>query len=230
MISHKHKSVPLLLALLVFLTPVIIFSKLAGEVIEKDPILLDTTILKSIHEHASPFLNHLFLFITTLGSFKVIAPVTIALVLWFYYKNQRRSSLIIAFSVLGAATANFILKLLFTRSRPALWETLVKEPSYSFPSGHAMVSCALILSIIFIVWQTKYRFAALVAGSLLIVLIGLSRLYLGVHYPTDVIAGWSASIVWVIIVVTIAKRFSDRLHITDEDIQTDNVKQSQTKS
>ena len=110
----------------------------------------------------------------------------------------------------GAAVANLVLKLLFHRDRPSLWHPSVVETSFSFPSGHAMLSAALILSIIFIVWKTRLRLASIVIGSILILLIGTSRLYLGVHYPSDVAAGWCASLAWIVVVVAVINQLAHR--------------------
>src|SRR3990167_6860759 len=107
----------------------------------------------------------------------------------------------------SAGLLNFGLKLLFGRSRPELWTHLVTESSYSFPSGHAMLSSALALALVSIFWGTKYRVTVAIGAALYIAMIGFTRLYLGVHYPSDIIAGWCASFAWVIIVTSIAHTF-----------------------
>ncbi len=208
----KHNILLLVAAFFIFWTPVIIFSKIAGEVIEKEPIGIDYTILHAIHDQATPLLDQAFIFITNLGSAETIIIVTLLIFAYLLYKRQRQNALILFASVSGAAVANLILKALFHRIRPSLWNLVITETGYSFPSGHAMLSSALILSIIFIIWKTRWRWPGLVAGVLLIGLIGLSRLYLGVHYPTDIIAGWSVSILWLLIVLVITKNLSIKLH------------------
>jgi undecaprenyl-diphosphatase len=125
-------------------------------------------------------------------------------------------ALILTFSIGGAALANAILKLLFQRDRPSLWYSAIVEHSYSFPSGHAMVSSALIVCVLLLVWQTKWRIPATIGGLFLIFMIGLSRLYMGVHYPTDVIAGWSVGILWSLTVYAVVKGISYRLRSRKE--------------
>lgn len=197
----NNKAFYLLILFVLFWTPVVVFSKIAGEIIEKQPIGIDISILNAIHQQATPFFDQFFLFITNMANVEVILPFTLVILAYFIYKKQRQNALILLSSVGGAAVANFVLKLLFHRNRPSLWHLLITETGYSFPSGHAMLSSALVLSIIFIIWKTRLRWPVLIIGIILVGLIGLSRVYLGVHYPTDVIAGWSVSLVWVIIVL-----------------------------
>lgn len=203
----RPKVVTLAAAVVVFWLPVVVFSKLAGEVFERRPILLDNRILHWIHAQSTPFLDSLFLFMTTLGNVEVILPVALLITLLLWYTRTAHSALIVFFSFFGAGTANFVLKLLFHRQRPSFWHSAITETGYSFPSGHAMLSSALALSVIAVFWNTRWRWLTISVAAPLTLLIGLSRLYMGVHYPTDIIAGWSASFVWVMIVVFVARRY-----------------------
>ena len=96
----------------------------------------------------------------------------------------------------GAAAINFLTKLIFHRVRPHLWPSLTPEADYSFPSGHALISLAVMVSLLLLAWPTRWRGPTLLAGGFFVLLVGLSRLYLGVHYPTDVLAGWAAGGAW----------------------------------
>ena len=212
----KYKTPQLIIAFILFWTPVIIFFRIAGEILEREPIGIDTTILNWIHSQATPTLNSIFFDITTLGNIEFVVPFTILLVALLLYNKHRRHAMIVFFGVGGAAAANLILKLLFERDRPTFWPSLITETGYSFPSGHAMVTAALILCIIAILWKTKWRVVAIILGAIIILLVGFSRLYLGVHYPSDVIAGWSASAVWVAIVLLLTKAASYELHKNDK--------------
>ncbi|MDB5160006.1 MAG: phosphoesterase, PA-phosphatase-like protein [Candidatus Saccharibacteria bacterium] len=211
----KYKTSQLIVALLLFWTPIIIFFRIAGEIAERQPIGLDTTILSWIHSQANPTLNWIFFDLTTIGNVEVILPITILLLALLLYKKHRRHAMLVFFGVGGAAVANFILKLLFHRDRPAFWQSLITETGYSFPSGHAMLTSALILCIVAILWKTKWRIISIVLGAILILSIGFSRLYLGVHYPTDIVAGWSVSVVWIAIVLLITKAASYEYHKND---------------
>ncbi|MDB5161813.1 MAG: acid phosphatase [Candidatus Saccharibacteria bacterium] len=205
-----YKTRHLFLAFILFWTPVIIFAKLAGEIVEKEPIGWDVSVLHWIHGFSTPLLDSIFFFFTTIGGIQVILPVTIATLAYLLYKKQRLNSLIILFGVGGAAVANGILKLIFHRDRPAFWHSLVTGTGYSFPSGHAMASSALVLCLVVILWDTRWRTLTIITGVILVFMVGLSRLYFGVHYPTDVVAGWSVSLIWIVIVASIAKGVSAR--------------------
>lgn len=193
-------------AFLVFWTPVIVFLKLAGEVVEKEQISFDIVILETIHTQANATWDALFFTVTTAGDVASIIVMTLVLLAYLYYRKRQRDIVILVASVGGAAVANIILKLLFQRARPSLWHSSVVETSFSFPSGHAMLSSALIFSVIVIAWKTRYRWVVVVGGALFVLLVGVSRLYFGVHYPSDIIAGWSVSMVWVFIVSLVILR------------------------
>lgn len=208
---RRYKTYQLVAAFVVFWTPVIVFSKLAGEILEREPIALDTAILQWIHATASPLLDGIFLFFTTAGDVEFILPITATIIAFLLYKKQRTNALIVAFGVGGAAVANLVLKELFHRDRPAFWQSLITETGYSFPSGHSMISAALIVCLVALLWTTRWRFVSIIIGGSVIVMVGLSRLYMGVHYPTDVVAGWSAGLVWALLVVVIVRDVSPKL-------------------
>lgn len=185
---------------LLFWTPVIIFSKLADDILEHESIFFDKAILEFVHSYSSQVLDNFFLLITNSGSPISLAIITFLICIFLFYKKFYRKLLILSSTVGGSAIANLILKLIFHRDRPSLWNPLIVENGYSFPSGHAMVSSAFAIGLIFILWETKYKWLSITLGAIFVFLIGLSRIYLGVHYPTDIIAGWCVSFVWGLIV------------------------------
>lgn len=208
----KNKPLKLLLASIIFWTPVIIFCKLAGDIIEKEPISFDVSILNFVHTFTSPINDVIFQSATNIAGATVIAFITVLLVIFFLYKNQRVNATILVAGMGGAVAANVILKLLFHRDRPSLWHPSVIETGFSFPSGHSMLSMALVLCIVLILWKTRYKWVAIISGALIVVVVGLSRLYLGVHYPSDVLAGWCVSTAWVLVVYFIIHEIRYRLH------------------
>lgn len=180
--------------------PLIIFFEIADEIREKEPIGFDGAIQQGVHSLSSSAVDSVLTIITQFGGVLAIIIGAAALVVYLLYTHRQRMATIVLFGVGGAALINTVLKLIFERTRPDLWEHLVVEYSYSFPSGHAMASSALAFSVMAILWSTKWRWYAVAFGALYIVIIGFSRIYLGVHYPSDVIAGWCISAVWVVIV------------------------------
>jgi len=199
----KHRFLTLGVYFVIFMSLVIGFVNIADEVFEGETIVLDVTLLKGINNYSSSFLDTFFVLVTQLGGVLAVTTITAGLLALLILRRKYKKAVIVGATVAGAAVLNFVLKLIFERTRPDLWQQLVTETSYSFPSGHAMISAALALSVIVICWKTRYRWLAFIAGSLFIAVIGFSRLYLGVHYPTDILAGWIVSAAWLSIVVII---------------------------
>ncbi len=119
---------------------------------------------------------------------------------YFLIKKRYYGASFITLSVGGIALITMFIKTLFDRPRPDLWEQLVTETSFSFPSGHSSASAALAASIVLLLWNTRWRTVATVAGILYVLIVGVSRMYLGVHFPTDVMGGWLLGITWVALV------------------------------
>ncbi|WP_185974662.1 phosphatase PAP2 family protein [Deinococcus detaillensis] len=105
----------------------------------------------------------------------------------------------------GAYGLSTLIKLLVHRARPQLWKVLTPETDFSYPSGHALISLTVITACIWLAWPTKWRRVVLVAGACFLVLVGLSRLYLGVHYPSDVLGGWLMGAEWAGAVLLIVR-------------------------
>lgn len=165
-----------------------------------NPLPGDSAILRWLNQQSSPGLDTFFVTITDAGGAIVVGGVTLAVSVVLAKRGRMAAAAIISAGVLGASLLNVALKLLFERSRPELWEQIITEESYSFPSGHAMASSALAYCLVAILWHSRWRWWALVIGAVYTVGVGLSRLYLGVHYPSDVVAGWVISLLWVALV------------------------------
>lgn len=191
-----------LLAILfaLFLTCSIVFVAIADEVLDGETLAFDEAILVAINGTSSAFWDSFFSAITHLGGVAGVIIISGIITAVLFFRKKYRDIALLAVSVGGAALLNVVLKLIFERPRPDLWEQLVIETSFSFPSGHAMISSALAFSVIVIAWNTRFRWYAVWLGALFTLAIGFSRLYLGVHYPTDVLAGWLVSGAWVLLV------------------------------
>ena len=107
---------------------------------------------------------------------------------------------------------NRTVKLLLHRVRPHLWQSPAPELDYGFPSGHAMSSMTLVAALVILTWRTRWRWLVLVVGGLFVLAIGWTRLYLGVHYPSDVLAAWTVSIAWAVGVSLLIKPHAINLH------------------
>jgi membrane-associated phospholipid phosphatase len=172
---------------------------LAQEIWEKESFAFDARLLWGLHQWANPVLDQVMLGITRLGDPEVVVVVVLGTCSWLGFRRRWRSLVMLCFLCLGTQILNQGMKLAFARPRPLLWPRLIEEASYSFPSGHAMGSLVLYGFLAYLLRQRYPRQARLITGIAigLIGAIGLSRLYLGVHYPTDILAGYAAGGLWL---------------------------------
>jgi len=156
----------------------------------------DIPILEWVHGTARPILDAIALTITPLGIGWGVAPTLAVVGAILLYQRQWRSLLFLAVTPLGSFLLNRTLKLFFHRERPHLWEVFAPDLSFAFPSGHAMASASLVMVLIALSWNTRWRWIVLTPGILFVLVIGWTRIYLGMHYPSDVLAGWLLAIAW----------------------------------
>lgn len=201
----------LALSLVVVTVLVAVFSQLADEVIEGSTLPIDRAILLAIREWHTPVLDGFVRIATDIGGVIGVVGLTGLGAALLWWAKKRRAMLQLMVGVGGAAVINLILKSLFVRERPDLWQQIVNETTYSFPSGHSMASSALALSVVLILWHTKWRWWAVAAGSAYTLFVGLSRMYLGVHYPSDVVGAWIISAAWVVLASILIGTIKPRL-------------------
>lgn len=173
------------------------FAALAVTAAQGDPGALDVMTLQTLHGFASPALDQAMIAVSFLGSIWFLFPAVVLATLAISRKIGRPQAWFFALAAAGARLANLGVKVFFARPRPSLWASVAPEGEFSFPSGHAMCSMAIWLALLIVLAPTKWRRLALFGGAAYVVLIGLSRLYLGVHYPSDVAAGWLAGAAFV---------------------------------
>jgi undecaprenyl-diphosphatase len=191
--AHRHRLLWLLL--LGVAVPWGIFLKASSEIEEGEGFYGDLPVLRWAHEHATPPLDSLNLFFSRIGGPWPMTAVSLLFTGGLLWRGQRRHAVFFGVAVLGAAALNLLAKGVLGRPRPAFWPSLAPETSFSFPSGHAMGSAALVLALGFLLAQRRWRVWG--PGALFVLCVGFSRVYLGVHYPSDVLSGWIASLGWV---------------------------------
>lgn len=190
---------PVVLYWVVLLGALYAFVELAQDVYEQEGFPFDQALLTWLYVHQSPLWTRLALTLSFIGSIFVLGPLALALVsgLW---RQSRRAAVFLALGLGGAVALNYGFKLLLARTRPELFAQLSPETSFSFPSGHAMGSSAFFLALFLIVRRLYPGRQVLSAGLGLHLTLGisLSRPYLQVHYPSDIVAGWALSSAWVL--------------------------------
>lgn len=185
----------------------VLFGELAWETIFRHAMgVFDNTIIWLVRYFATPGVDRMMIFISNLGYGLSYAVVVIAAFAGLAVYRRWPELEGFALSLAGGAVLNFVLKNIFERARPDAFH-VVAAAGYSFPSGHAMVSlcfygmAAFLLARVIPSWQWRYMLG--VAIAILILAIGISRIYLGVHYPSDVVAGYTAGTMWLMFSISI---------------------------
>jgi undecaprenyl-diphosphatase len=158
----------------------------------------DAGFLLRLHYYARPALNRVVATLTDLGTVWGVLPATLGLIALAFWQRRWRAGFYLGLTMLGAIILNPLAKLLWHRLRPALWEGVPYQLGYSFPSGHATYSLTFVLAIVLLTWHSPHRAWIVGIGAAFVVLIGFSRVYLGVHYPSDIIGGWLLATAWAI--------------------------------
>lgn len=164
----------------------------------------DAPVLQALHQHAHPALDQVAIFLTIVGNTGPVIGTGVLVAAALAWVGQRRAAGLFVAGLGGSMLLTQVLKRLATRPRPTLWVSLRPEHTYSFPSGHAMDTAALAAALFFALprrWRGGWPLAPAFALG-----VGWARMYLGVHFPSDVLAGWGAGAGWVLLVQLLAAR------------------------
>ena len=179
----------------------VVLGSLAERIRDKEVIALDTYATPFLHGLSSPAMDLLMNAATFVGSNLVIPPLFGVAMIWLFRRRMVREALFLGVASGGSLVLNELMKLFFQRPRPQLdWAYVL--PDYSFPSGHTMNSVTFYVALAVVLWSVYGRRVGRVAVTIavvLAVLIGVSRIYLGYHYLTDVLGGLLAGTVWLLI-------------------------------
>ncbi|MER9493978.1 phosphatase PAP2 family protein [Mesorhizobium sp. M0320] len=195
---------------------VLSFGLLAEEVIEGDTGGFDRAVLMAFRSAddptnpiGPPWLEEMGRDVTSLGSFAFLGFVSVAAVGYLLIAGKRRYAVLVAAAVAGGEAISTLLKIAFDRTRPDLIHA-TRVFTASFPSGHAMLSAVTFLTLGALLAKAnpdpRFKAYFVSLAVFLTVMVGLSRVYLGVHYPTDVIAGWCVGSAWAILCWSAARR------------------------
>lgn len=192
---------PLLAALLVLAASLWAFGFIVDEQIREGETGNDERFADWLHGRATDPLTDVFRTITWLGNFATLLAVALIAVGVLWRRRQQTDAVFVALALIGAQVLSTGMKLGFRRERPFFPDPLATESTFSFPSGHALVSLAVYGSIALLLARrisSPRRRALLLGGTgLLVLAIGFSRLYLGVHFLSDVLAGYAAGLSWL---------------------------------
>jgi membrane-associated phospholipid phosphatase len=194
-------------ALAVGLLAALVFVVLAVLVMTPFGIALDGALLGGVQRTATPPVVAAMGLLTRLGNEFIIVALPLVL-LWLWRRRLRQQAVEVLIATLGAQLLNDALKLVFHRPRPSGFVSVIPGQAFSFPSGHAMVSIAFYGALAVIGWRVlrgRARIAWLTTMTAVVFLVGVSRLFLDVHYPTDVLASWAGGLFWLDITLALVR-------------------------
>jgi membrane-associated phospholipid phosphatase len=188
---------------------VVVFLALGRQVFDQNAATFDAEAFRWTHQLLGPGRQEWVEGITFLASRNFITVAAGLLVNWFLLRRRHRwYSLLVPVVALGSIALNVVLKHFYNRPRPPL--PLVSASGLSFPSGHAMISASFYGLLVYLVWthvrRPAWRYALVTILVGIILLIGFTRVYLRVHYATDVLAGFTAGVAWLIVAIPLLKR------------------------
>ena len=185
---------------------IIVFTEYAEEVMEKEFGLFDSSIITLMEANQSGVMDVIMFLITELGSVWFLGAMSIVVIMALWFKAKDRWSVLFFITAVGGGgLLTQLLKHFYGRERPSINEA-IDAVGYSFPSGHSMGSLIFYGFIIFLIVRGPQKewikWTVSISLAVLVVLIGISRIYLGAHYPSDVVAGFIAGTIWLLLCLT----------------------------
>jgi undecaprenyl-diphosphatase len=204
-----------LVALFITIAAVLLFAEFVDRVVEGDTRAFDESVLLAFRDPNNPsnpvgpaWLQIMFRDISPLGGYAVVILISLAVIGYLLMDGKRAAALWVLVSVGGGAVLSNLLKFAIERPRPDLVARLVEVNTTSFPSGHATLAAVTYLTLGALLSRVEARrrvkIYLLTVAMTLTFLIGVSRIYLGVHWPTDVLAGWCVGAAWAMLCWRIA--------------------------
>jgi membrane-associated phospholipid phosphatase len=189
----------------------VLFAVLASEVLEGETQHFDDAVRMTVYGVASPHATSVLYAVTQLGSPLLLIPGTLVCSLLFLHLRRIRGAILLTLTMVGVTLLNWILKAVFQRPRPLPFFGLTTPTSYSFPSGHALAAFCFYGALAALVTarlrSPLLRALVWAGAAVVIVAVGFSRLYLGMHYPSDIVAGYATGFVWVLTVASADRMF-----------------------
>jgi undecaprenyl-diphosphatase len=210
----------LALVFLGLLLPLYLFGSLVEEYREDGILPFDEPVMRWLHQWETPAADQLLVTVSQLGTSWGVIPFDLVLLAFFVASKRYREGLFFALAVGGSELLNLVAKQHFARIRPDFWLSIAPETTFSFPSGHAMGSATLAAALVVLAWRTPWHWPAVILAPTFALLVGLSRIYLGVHFPSDVLGGFAAGVAWVIAMhALVARAPKPRAEPTDTAIE-----------
>jgi undecaprenyl-diphosphatase len=185
-----------------------VYFDLAEDVLFHEGFAWDKPIIMAIHQFSSPASDQFMLAVTQMGQAGAIL-VAIAAGVYFAKKKNWLDSIAVLFSLAAGEAINTLLKIMLVRPRPTLFIPLVNESGFSFPSGHVTAAGAVFGFLAVVLWRKGKRLWAALCVALVLA-VAISRIYLGVHYPSDTLSALIFSFLWLIILFFVRDRYQSQ--------------------
>lgn len=233
LVKRDREELLLLVGLLVLLGITLVVLNLAGEVLEGDTQYVDERILAALRKADDPstpvgprWLEVAAQDVTALGSATVLGLTVAAVVGFLLLQGLVRNAAFVLLASVGGWLLNDLLKAIFARPRPSIVPHLREVFTMSFPSGHALTSAVVFLTLGALLMRVADRriakFYCMAVAVMATILIGATRVYLGVHYPTDVLAGWMFGASWALLCWLLARVLDRRAGLREERAQAES--------
>ena len=201
-------SLHLLAGFLIFATMTLTLGEISEDVINREPLTVaDVQLSNWLHAHATRSMTTAMFVGTSLGSTLIVTCIAVALALFLLWRKHFYWLAAAVSSVLGGILLNKLLKYIFHRARPHFTDPILNLDSYSFPSGHTMMATVLygVLAVYLFskISDLRRRVLIVLVAGLLIVWVGFSRIYLGAHYLSDVLAAMAEGLAWLSLCLTV---------------------------
>lgn len=228
----KGREPLLLVVCLGFVISTWAFIKIADEVIEQDTQAFDKWVIRSLRQSEDPatpigpvWAQEIGRDLTAFGGVAALVFFTVIVTVYLWIEKKPRVIALLLAAALGGLLLSSLLKHFISRPRPDVVPHLSQVYTSSFPSGHSMLSAVIYLTLgtllASVIPRTILKVYVISVAILLTILVGLSRIYLGVHYPTDVIAGWIAGLSWALFCWSIARWLQSRNQIEDDEEESE---------
>jgi len=202
--SLEFLSLSLVLGIIGAIGSLLFFAWITTQVLEGETKHFDDVTRAAVHQFATPTLTATMRGISFVGSSLFLTIASIGMFIWMMSRGWKRDAWLLGLTMIGAGILNTTLKLSFRRPRPMPFFDLLPPESFSFPSGHSLASFCFFGALASIltarITNTKLNLMTWILSGTLVLAIGMSRIYLGVHYTTDVLAGFAAALIWIAVI------------------------------
>lgn len=185
------------------LLPLCVFVWLAEAVCHQRELVWDAAILKLLHHSATPWCDRIMVFVARSGQIDVVVVFAVLGVVVLKHGRKMRDALFLTLAIVGVVIVNPLVRTVVQRHQSELWGTFASTFDFGFPGSQAADTLTIVLAFAILAWATSWRWPIIVPGVLYALAVGVSRVYLGAHYPSDILAGWALALAWTTLVSSI---------------------------